>query len=283
MKLSLYIFSFFIFLFTNTSLAQSNDFEAAGYSIGIGTVFTTVGAIINKDKEEKVWDVIKKRWWQGAVGGYLQFESKRILREVDSHDQWPLFWSSKIVNEMGSSIQHNAAYNQPFGRYWYFNIAFNRIEIDTKDRWQLKYKLRPIDFLFTTDAAIRYNFEFQESLRYGHPVFTTGDSNLNGQRAYASAGYLVRERNENSISLIKHEFVHVLQNNEYSILNTYYQPFLDIRKDKNKFYKWLNSNLYIEAHYIPLRGLYLLETWTAENYTDNFFEMEADYFSGFRR
>ena len=277
-------YSIIIFLFCITeSFSQSNDFEAAGYSIGIGTVFTTVGAIINKDKDERVWDVVKERWWQGALGGYLHFESKRILRAVDSHDQWPLFWSSKIVSDLGSSIQHNAAYNEAFGRYWYINLAFNRIEIDTKDRWKLNYKLRPVDFLFTASAAIRYEFQATESLRYGHPIFVTDDGDLNGLRAYASAGFMVRETKENQLSIIKHEFVHVRQNNEYSILNTYYQPFLNDKKKKSIFYDWVDSNLYIEAHYIPLRGLYLLETSTATKYTDNFFEKEADYFSGFRR
>ncbi len=57
------------------------------YNIGFGAVFSTVGAIINKPPDEALGKVIKKSLWQGALGGYITFESKRILREGQRNEQ----------------------------------------------------------------------------------------------------------------------------------------------------------------------------------------------------
>ena len=57
--------------------AQSNDTEAALYNVGFGAVFSTIGAIINKKPDEPLGQVIKKSLWQGGLGGYITFESKR--------------------------------------------------------------------------------------------------------------------------------------------------------------------------------------------------------------
>ena len=73
-RLFLLIIAFIVFI--SPSKAQSNNLEAAIYNIGIGSLFSACGALINKKKDEKFMPVIYKGLWQGGMGGYLTFESK---------------------------------------------------------------------------------------------------------------------------------------------------------------------------------------------------------------
>ncbi|MUU78524.1 hypothetical protein [Winogradskyella endarachnes] len=85
------ILTFLLILISFSTNAQANDTEAALYNVGFGAEFGTVGAIINKSPDEPLGKVIKKSLWQGALGGYITFESKRILREARSKSNGNIF------------------------------------------------------------------------------------------------------------------------------------------------------------------------------------------------
>ena len=130
------VFSFIVsFLSTN---AQSNDVESALYNIGFGSVLSTVGAVINKKSNQSLSEVIKKSLWQGALGGYITFESKRILRLASKDYDWKLFWFSKFVNSFGTSIKENSALNKDFWEQLNVNIGFSRFEIYPKNNFKIK-------------------------------------------------------------------------------------------------------------------------------------------------
>ncbi len=116
---------FLIVLFsTNSSYSQSNDTEAALYNVGFGGITGAIGAVINKKPDEKFGKVLLKGLWQGALGGYVTFESKRIIRHAWEEEDWKLYWASKFVNAAGNSIKENAANN----RNWhYFILNFKLI------------------------------------------------------------------------------------------------------------------------------------------------------------
>lgn len=135
---------FFIFFLTiplKDINAQANDAEAALYNVGFGGLSGAIGAIINKKPDDKFGKVFLKGLWQGALGGYVTFESKRILRIAGREGDWKLYWTSNLVNAAGSSIKENAANNKDFWDQWNISIGFNRIEFHTKDAFQSVIKL----------------------------------------------------------------------------------------------------------------------------------------------
>lgn len=270
----------------NIVYAQTNDTEAALYNIGFGAVFSTIGAVINKTPDEPLGDVIKKSMWQGALGGYVTFESKRLLREAQRKHKWEYIWGAKFVNATGTSIKENAALNKDFWERWHINIGFNRIELNTKDRFSVHYKMMPVAFVYTVDAFFRYDFDFEQSLKSGEFVFYFGSS-VSSNPAFATAGYIAFDKNyfnkvygQEEFFMFKiHEIVHLYQSNDFSIFNTFISKPLERWSKSRKTLKWINKHLYPEYHYLILRPAYLIESATAESYYDNFFEHEAGFYS----
>ena len=266
--------------------SQSNDTEAALYNIGFGAVFSTVGAIINKRPDEPLGRVIKKSLWQGALGGYVTFESKRILREAQQQNKWEYIWTAKLVNSIGTSIKENSALNKDFWEKWHINIGFNRVEFNFKDNFSINYKLMPIAFVYTAKALVRHKFELRKSLQTGAFVFSHVNNNY--PIASTNPGIIMYNRNfidefttsQEILSTATHEIIHLYQSNDFSIFNTYLNKPLKKWSKKNKTIKWIDKYLYPEFHYLILRPAYLLENVNINNYYDNFFEHEAGYYSG---
>lgn len=274
-----------LILFNVFSLkGQSNDTEAALYNIGFGAVFSTVGAIINKKPNDHLGKIIKKSLWQGALGGYVTFESKRILREAQQQNKWEYIWVAKLTNSVGTSIKENSALNKDFWEKWHLNIGFNRLEFSFKDNFSLKYKLMPVAFIYTVDAFARHKFELKKSIQTGEFIFSTNqinNDNFINISGSSLPGYLVFEKPFlNNIQLHTHEITHFYQSNDFSIFNTFINKPINKWTKKNETIEWLNKNLYIEYHYLILRPAYLLENVNINNYYDNFFEHEAGYYSG---
>jgi hypothetical protein len=270
---------FFCFILTTKANSQANDAEALLYNVSIGGVFSTIGALINKKPNEKIGKIALKGFAQGSLGGFVTFGSKCVLREAQRNEDWKYIWGAKIMNAAGTSIKENAAMNRNFWDKWHINIGFNRIEFDTKGKFKINYKLMPIAFVYTVDAFFRFdNFEFKKSLSTGEFIFS--NRTLNDARGAALAGYIVLDKTfVNDNNLITHEIIHLYQSNDFSILNTYYQKPLDNFSKNNETASFLNKYLYLELHYIPLRTFYRIESKSATNYYDNFFEHEAGYFS----
>lgn len=278
-----------IILLTNSNLkSQNNDFQAASYNVGLGALFGVVGSVINKKSNEPLGKVILKGLGQGALGGYVTFESKRLLREVDDMNDWKIFWGSKLVNAAGTSIVQNAALNKNFWEQWNLNIGFNRIEFHTKDKFSLKYKVMPIAFVSTTYSFISFKFDASKSFKTGEFIFKTEKEfeNTNSIGVYYPGFIMYDEKYFNNpylpksglVNTIKHEIIHSYQSNDFMVLNTYLDKPLNYFSNKNKTVKTLNKHIYLEFHYLPLRALYLYETNSAKNYYDNFFEHEAGYY-----
>jgi len=121
-----------LFLPSSVSIAQHNDSQAAVYNIVSSGIVGGIGAIINKKPNQKTSNVFFKGMYQGAIGGYVVFESKRILRQFSRTSNYGYIWPSKIVNSVGNSIVYNAASNRNLWERWHINIGFNHLEYDLK-------------------------------------------------------------------------------------------------------------------------------------------------------
>ena len=72
--------------FTQQTLAQSNNTEAALYNVGLGSVFGGIGAVINKKPNEKFGKTFLKGIQQRGLEnqswdwkGYVQYKSSNIF------------------------------------------------------------------------------------------------------------------------------------------------------------------------------------------------------------
>lgn len=277
-----FLFTVSFFLLNNYCDAQSNDTEAFLYNVSIGGVFGTIGAILNKKPNEKLDKVILKGFSQGSLGGYLTFESKRLLRLGAEKEDWKLIWTAKLLNASGTSIKENASQNINFWHKWHLNIGFNRLEFETTDKFKVNYKIMPIAFVYNILAFSQAKFDYKNSFQTGEFIFKSGDYRLfeSGSQGVSFPGIIVlRNDQHNNYNLITHEIIHLYQSNDFSILNSYYLKPLKKIENKYNLINKINNYIYYDFHYLPLRLLYNLETKTANRYYDNYFEHEAGYFS----
>lgn len=271
-----------VFLFlTENGFSQANDTEALLYNISFGGLFGTIGGMINKKPNEKMGKVILKGFTQGSLGGYLSFESKRVLRLAQENEDWKLIWTAKLLNAGGTSIKENAALNENFWNKWHLNVGFSRIEFETKDKFKVNYKIMPVAFVYNTVAFAQAKFDFKNSIQTGEFIFKSGDSRLYeaGTRGAAFPGTIVLRNDGDEYNTITHEIVHLYQSNDFSIVNTYYVKPLKSLENNSNFFNKINKYIYYDFHYLPLRLAYNYETKTSNNYFNNHFEHEAGYFS----
>ena len=279
------VLSFLLVTVCFSTKAQANDTEAALYNVGFGAVFGTVGAIINKSPDESLGKVIKKSLWQGALGGYITFESKRILREARRQEQWEYFWMAKLINAAGTSIKENTALNNNFYEKWHLNIGFSRLEFNTKDKFSVKYKLMPVAFTYTIGIALQTKFELEKTLKTGEFIFSSNTDKFieTNSRGIAFPGNIVvYSPYVNDFKLITHEVIHLYQSNDFSVFNTYLNKPIKTWSSNNKVINWVDKHLYLEFHYLILNPItYFVSEPTDSNlYYNSFIEHEAGYFGG---
>jgi len=269
-------FFFLVTILFNTNKINSqhkNDFEAGLFNIGFGGFLSGVGAVINKKPNEKTGKVFLKGFGQGALGGYMIFESKRLIGKFSETGNYGYVWPSKLVNSAGVSIIENGAANRDFGDRWHLNIGFNRLEIFTKNKFKVAYRIMPFALGNTVYGFTQGKLDFSESIKVGSFVFITDEINSSGDfNGVAYSNSILIEKNLNGV--LPHEIIHVYQYESFSGLNPYLNKPIN-KLTKNKWFKTYNKIFYTDFNYLTFRGFYNLNT----NRSTNFFENEARYYT----
>lgn len=277
----LFLISFY-FIFFQNSKSQNNDFEAGLFNVGIGSIVGGLGAVINKQPQEKFGKTLLKGMGQGALGGYLVFESKRLVREFATSGNYGYVWPSKLVNSAGTSIIENAAANRDFWERWHLNIGFNRIELNTKENLKISYRLMPFALYGSIYNSTVGKFDFVKSIKLGTPVFTS-DNILNigvDVRGVTNSNSIILKNNINNPYEVEgHELIHVYQYETFSGFNSFFLKTQKKLKGKYNIVNNYSKIFYTDINATLLYGLYGLETLRVENDRDNFIEKEAYYFS----
>jgi len=271
----IYLFSLVLFiLHSHNIIGQNNNTQAALYNIGIGGIFGGVGAVLNKKKNEKTGKVFLKGLWQGATGGYLVYESKKLVYDFSKSGNYGYLWGSKLLNATGNSIIQNAASNERFLSKWYINFGFNRIEIQTKGAFKLKYRVMPIALYGTVISASQGKFDFRKSIKTGTLIFNSNKSNNRGV-TYVNSILL----ESNNIKILAHEIIHSYQYEGFISINSFAINLNERLKNKSSSINKINKWFYFDVHSIFLKGAYELENIGTKSYYDNFFESEANFYS----
>ena len=271
------------------SFAQQNDSQAFFYNVGVHSVFSGIGAVINKKPNEKFGKTFLKGFYQGALGGYLIFESKRLVRTFFEEDDFIYVWPSKILNAAGASITENAVSNINFWERWHLNIGFNRIEFYTKEKFKVRYRVMPFALAGTIATATKGRLDLERSLQTGTFVFTTDFINSNTVRAGGRvtgqvplfANSILILDNQDGDDALAHEIIHTYQYESFSFVNSYLdKPLNDLYSNtESGFLKTYNKIFYTDFNFIIINALFGIEGVNGENAFDNFFEREADFYS----
>lgn len=278
-KLKILITSVVLLLCLNLN-SQNNNGEALAYNVGLGSFFGGIGAVINKDKNQKWHRAFLKGFWQGALGGYVVYEGKKRIYDFSRTKDYKYAWASKIIYSAGNSMIENAASNKDLWAKWNITIGFNRIEFETQEKFKVNYQLMPLSLISTIHTATKGKFNFEESVKTGVFIFTTMDENnlslsLTGETFRNNI--LLLDTGEKFYNILPHEIIHTYQHQDFQNINTF---FIKNKKEyiNNELLKKLDKFIYLDLHSLMLEGLYNLEK-SDKCYYDNFFEQEANFYS----
>lgn len=269
-----------LFSFTQT-YSQESELEFGLLNMASGAVVGGIGAVINKKPNQKFHKVLGKGFLQGALGGYLVFESKRLLRTFVKKENYAYVWPSKIVNSAGISIIENAAANRNFWNRWHLNIGFTRLDIYTKDKLRLKYRIMPFSLLYAVNIQIvEGNIDFNKSLKLGVLVFTPRQSGLSSFKSDgAQISNHIALRDNPGLEIEAHEVLHVYQQNQFSGFNSYFIKTDNYLKRNYKWYSFYKKVFHTDFNTPIFSGIYRLGEISAGSYRVNIFEKEAYFFT----
>ena len=267
--------------------AQANNAEAALYNIGVGSIVSGIGAVINMKPEQKLGKTLLKGMAQGALGGYLVYESKVLVGKISREKELAYSWPAKIVNSAGISIIENAALNKDFWVQWNFHIGFNRFEFHTEETLKVEYKIMPAALLLTINSAIGNKFQIVRSLKTGEVIFSSdfnGTLTNRGTKRYATsspASIVISEDYLSYYPFYTHELIHIYQFKDFNFLNAYVKKPLEKIVDASGFIENLD-NLFYWDFQVPAFGFtyfVLAGVSTEQQYSNNFLEKEARFYA----
>jgi hypothetical protein len=272
-----------LFLFVPKVLFSQNQQQTLLiYNVGLGAVSSGIGAVINKPKHAEWKKHFIKGFWQGGIGGLINYTGKKTLYLVNKKNE-PLYaWPAKLLHAAGLSIMENASLNEPFLQNW--NIDYGPVRLDFSINGKRKMRVR---FLPETIAGVIFasqtaKFNLGRTLSTGNLVFVSKKSYVSHHGQYDigysfSRAVALSAIGNASNLVISHEIVHQFQFGDFQVINTWLKPFES--KIKSKTLKTIYSKyLYFNIPYFW--GIYeLAGRYQNPHYFRNFFEFEAQRFA----
>ena len=278
------LFAFLIYCAGTPVKAQRQDLNLYDYNTAFGAVTGGIGAVINKPKHENWKKSFVRGFWQGAIGGSLQYSGKKIVHLIDSREQ-PLYgWPAKLVHAAGTSIVHNAAIGGPFLKNWRIDYGPLLFDFSTKGDQKTRVRFLPFSIYSYIAAGRNSYFDWRNSLRTGDMVFRHKQELIRwGQADYAGMNYgraFTYTRNSGQYFVMAHEIIHSFQFREYQVLNDWLRP-------ANKWIKPGRVQKFVDRYIYPdipyMWGFYMVEGYHSnDHYFRNFFEFEAQRFASNR-
>lgn len=272
------------FLVFSVNTAQHSDTQAAIYNVASSAAIGGFGAVINKDKDESFFRAFINGSWQGALGGYLVFESKRLIRDFSVKNDYAYVWPSRLINSAGNSIILNGASNNRFGQKWYFNFGFNHIEYDLTQERRLKYRIMPFAMYGTVSGFTRGSLDLKNTLKTG--IFTFKGKN-HSKESFANVAvntiiYWEGIPPEDLYKIIGHEIIHAYQYEGLIGSNAFYNKIQRNLEANNQFFNKYNSVFYTDLNHVPLQLMHEYDALYIP-YEKRKVEREAFYFDGSKK
>lgn len=253
--------------------AQKQERKLIIYNISFGGITAGVGAVINTPKGGNWKRNFVKGFWQGCVGGGLNYTAKKTVFLINKKQNLIAGWPAKIQHALGNSIIESAALNRQFLKYWNLDLGIVRLDYAIPEN---NFRLRFLPSSIYTFAAgfNKGSFDFKTSILTGTPVFKRRESTLNSDLGVSYGRGFLYENGTEKFHTISHEIIHSYQYSEFQIFNTWLNP-LSAKIKSTKIKTVFNKYIYLDIPYfVPV---YNLESNSI--YYKNFFEFEAERFA----
>lgn len=279
---------FLILLFislTLTCFSQNQEKTVFVYNVGFGGLTSGIGAVINKPKGANWKKHFVKGFWQGSIGGLINYSSKKTLYLHNLNQNKAFFWPAKILNSAGTSIMQNASLNQPFLEYWNIDYGLVRFDFAIHNKKHFRVRLLPAGIYATIAASRLGKFDLENTLITGQIIFSSKDY-IRLQNGFTTTGTsygraLAFTNNKqiypNVYRILGHEIIHQFQYNDYQIFTTWLEPLgqkIKSKTVKNIFTKYIYPDIPFTLISYNLAGHY-----ANPHYFKNFYEFEAERFS----
>lgn len=274
------------FLFSGLR-SQNIEPRIIAYNALAGGLSGGIGALINKKKEQKWHQAFAKGFVVGLGGGLVSYSGKKLNKAIAKNQNLSYAWMARAVFSAGNSIIENAAANRHFWAQWHYDIGFIRLEIKTDGPFSFTPRFMPSTFggiVFM--AANSQSFDVSTSLRSGSLTFRTDRIRYAPtlMASTASNGFLFVDTlraGPNFYSTYAHEMVHAFQFQEFSGVNTWFNPVAQKWKTNSTRFTQLSKWIYFDFNYELMLGNYFLIQggYRGQSYCRNYLENEAEFLS----
>lgn len=277
----IFFYSLFSFAIIPELRAQKQDRELLIYNTALGGVTAGIGAVINKEKTDNWKTAFAKGFWQGSIGGTLNYASKKTLYLVNKKQELAYAWPSNILQAAGNSIIENAAFRRPFLRHWNIDLWLVMLDFSTASIDDVRIRFLPSTLYSIPMASYRSVFDFPTTFLTGQLAFRSKDAFIQmwgGSYlgfSYGRAFHYVN--NSEKYQTITHEIIHNYQFRQYQVLNAWFSKPAK-KASGPRLRKLFSDYVYPDAPYFD--GIYLLEGYhDFTHYYRNYFELEAERFA----
>jgi hypothetical protein len=251
------------------------------YNVGLGAVTSGIGAVINKPKHTDWKKYFIKGFWQGSIGGFVNYSSKKALYLVNKQQE-PLYaWPAKLLHAAGLSIMENASLNEPFLQNWNIDYGPVRVDFSINGKKRTRVRFLPESIAGVIFASQTARFNLGRTLSSGSLVFVSKNTFVSSH-GYKSLGFsysraiaLGAYANQ-SYDVFAHEIVHQFQFGDFQVLNTWLKPFEKKIKSKTL------QTIYTKYVYFNIPFFWAIYEASGRfedpHYYRNFFELEAQRF-----
>lgn len=261
-------------------LQAQQDLNLLAHNIGFGGVGAGIGAVVNRKKGENWKRSFVRGFWQGCIGGAMNYTAKKTMHLIDKNDQAAYAIPARFLSSAGNSIIQNAANNGPFLKNWHFEYTFMRVDFQLGTEHRIRLRLLPSALLSTAIVASKGQFDASATLLTGVIIFKSNRliNSLHGAHDGISYGRaFVYTDDSLKYHLISHELIHEFQLREFMFCNSYLNPvYKNLKPTGTK--RFLEKYVYPDIPYFGL--FYMIEGVHPDNeHFRNYFEFEAERFA----
>lgn len=264
----------FFMLFPAICFSQQQERKLLLYNTTFGGISSAIGAVINK-KNENWKNCFVRGFWQGSIGGLINYSSKKTIYLVNKHNSFEYALPARLLNAAGNSIIYNAAANEPFLQNWNLEYGIFRFDLSLKSQNKFKARILPESIFASAVSLSKGKFDIETTMLTGVMTFKTNKLISTARRTdainYGRA--IIYLDSAKKYKLVAHEIIHEFQYREYLAFNSFLRPVVSKTKNtgiKKVFEKYIYPD-------VPYFGLfYMLEGMHLKPQAKNFFEFEAE-------
>lgn len=276
---------FFLYYFTcpNIIFAQKQERQVLVYNVALGGITSGIGAIINKKKEDKLFPTFLRGFKYGSVGGLFLYGGKKLTYQINGQNNLAWGWPSKLVHSYGATIIEQASKNEKdIFKKLSFPVGFARFNLSFNKKVKCNVQLQPGALACFIVNSAYWEFKTKESLLIGTPIFMSNSNFIvngsGGGKALINTFTYSDIYTNKSYEIFAHEHLHILQEREYLVMNTWFnRPQNNLLDKMNNNTKKAFKHLYLDIPYNYL--FYAMLYKNPPCYFKNYFEFEAKRFA----